>query len=81
MVSVLGSYARGPKFESRSELQNLFFKTQEVSKCWISGVTILSICSSRGDNIDNIVTPGETYTKILSDLRTNERLSNGKYST
>ena len=45
----------------------------------ISGVTILSICSSWGDNIDNIVTPGETYAKILSDLRTNERLSNVNY--
>ena len=40
------------------------------------GVTILSICSSWGDNIDNIVTPRETYTKIHSYLYTNERLSN-----
>ena len=36
----------------------------------------MSICSSWGDNIDNIVTPRATYTKIHSYWRTNERLSN-----
>ena len=36
---------------------------------------------TRGDNIWAVfVTSRETYTKILSDLRTNECLSNGKYT-
>jgi hypothetical protein len=50
----------------------------KVSKC-NNGVTILSILTPQEEHIVNIVTPRGTYTKILSDLRTNERLSNEQY--
>ena len=82
MVSVFGLCARGSQFESWSDLLNFFLieDTKNVSKCcYPSGVTILSICSSWGDNIDNIVTPRGKYTKINSDLRSNEHLSNVYY--
>ena len=75
LVIVFSSNARGPQFESWLELSRFFFKLkkQEVSKF---RVTILPILSPLEEHIVNIVTPRGTYTEILSDLHTNERLSN-----